>query len=68
MKVYEIVKVTGLGVKECMCEDHSTGLLFHDKKLAEYEADKMWKNETTEEDRKSGWCALHYEVKEREIK
>ena len=31
MKVYEIVKVTGLGVKECMCEYHSTGLLFHDK-------------------------------------
>jgi predicted 3-demethylubiquinone-9 3-methyltransferase (glyoxalase superfamily) len=67
-KVFEIVKVTGLGMKECMDVEHSTGLLFSDKVDAEQEADKMWKEQTTEEDRKSGWCALHFIVKERSIK
>jgi predicted 3-demethylubiquinone-9 3-methyltransferase (glyoxalase superfamily) len=66
--IFEIVKVTGLGMKECMNEEHSTGLLFYNKVDAEQEADKLWKEQTTESDRKSGWCALHFIVKERSIK
>ncbi len=66
--VFEVIKVIGLGIKECMYEEHATGLLFRSKSDAEQEADKLWKEHTTEEDRKSGWCALHYNVKERSIK
>jgi predicted 3-demethylubiquinone-9 3-methyltransferase (glyoxalase superfamily) len=66
--VFEIVKVTGLGMKECMNVEHSIGLIFHNKIDAEQEADRLWKEQTTEEDRKSGWCALHYIVKVRSIK
>jgi predicted 3-demethylubiquinone-9 3-methyltransferase (glyoxalase superfamily) len=51
-----------------MYEEYSTGLLFINKLEAEKEADRLWKEQTTEEDRKSGWCALHYDVKERIIK
>lgn len=67
-KVFEIVKVTGLGMKECMNVEHSTGLLFRNKVDAEQETDKMWKEQTTESDRKSDWCALHFIEKERSIK
>jgi hypothetical protein len=68
MKVYEIVKVCGLGLIECPNEYFSTGIIFKDKEVAEKTADEMWKNNTTEEDRKSGWCALKYIVEERELR
>ena len=67
-KVFEIVKITGVGVKECIYEEYTTGLIFHNKDDAEQEADRLWKEQTTEEDRKSGWCDLHFKVKERSIK
>ena len=65
--IYEIVKVVGIGVKESMEIEYSTGLLYYDKVEAEQEADKMWKTQTTKEDRESGWCALHFIVKKRNI-
>lgn len=65
--VYEIVKVTGLGVKECMYEYYSLGLLYYNKGEALNNANILWEKETTDEDRNSGWCALHFAVKERRI-
>ena len=66
-KVFEIVKVTGIGFKEAPYEYHSTGLLFWDKIKAEKEANKLWKEQTTEEQRTGGWCELNYIIKERKI-
>jgi predicted 3-demethylubiquinone-9 3-methyltransferase (glyoxalase superfamily) len=67
-KVFEIVKVVGLGIKESMDVEHSTGLLFFDEVEAHKQADKLWKEETSSEERNSGWCAIHYIVKERNVK
>lgn len=66
-KVYEIVKVVGLGMLESPNIEHSIGLLFSDKKDADKVADNLWKDQTSEEERKSGWCALHFIVKERQL-
>lgn len=66
--VFEIVKITGLGMIECPNVEYSTGLIYRNEIDAEQEADRLWKEQTTEEDRKSGWCALHYVVKVRSIK
>ena len=65
--VYEIVKVTGCGVMESPNEYHSIGAIYAEKEKAEQEVDRLWKANITEKDRKSGWCGLHYVVKEREI-
>ena len=66
--IFEIVKVVGLGMIESPNVEYSTGLLFLTEEDADKEADKLWKEQTTEEDRKSGWCGLHFIVKKREIK
>jgi hypothetical protein len=50
-----------------MDEEYSTGLIFKDEIRANQEAEKMWKENTTESQRKSGWCPLHYKVKERKV-
>ncbi len=63
--VFEIVERRGLGVVECINEDYSTGLIFETKESADKKADELWKEKTTEKDRNSGWCGLHYIVKER---
>lgn len=65
--VYEIIKLLGLGMPEYHNEYHSTGLLYYDKEAAIAEADRLWKANTTEADRNSGWCSLHYVVKDREV-
>jgi hypothetical protein len=67
-KVFEIVKLTGLGLMESPNIEHSTGLLYKDEDIANKEADKLWKEQTSEEERKSGWCAIHFIVKERNVK
>lgn len=64
MIVYEIVKLVGIGVVECPISEHRTGLIYANKEMAEKEADKLYKENTTESERKSGWCPLYYEVKE----
>ncbi len=66
--IFEIVKVAGLGLVESPQVEYSTGLLFFDKEMADKEADKLWKEQTTEDERKSGWCGLHFVVKKREVK
>ena len=66
--IFEIVKVVGLGLIESPNVEYSTGLLFFDKNEADNEANKLWKEHTTEEERKSGWCGLHFIVKTREVK
>jgi hypothetical protein len=66
--IFEIVKVVGLGLVESPQVEYSTGLLFFDKEMADKEADKLWKEQTTEDERKSGWCGLHFVVKKREVK
>jgi len=66
--IFEIVKVVGLGLIESPNVEYSTGLLFFDKNEADNEANKLWKENTTEEERKSGWCGLHFIVKTREVK
>jgi predicted 3-demethylubiquinone-9 3-methyltransferase (glyoxalase superfamily) len=66
--IFEIVKVVGLGMLESPNVEYSTGMLFLNKEDADKEADKLWKEQTTEEDRKSGWCGLCFIVKKREIK
>jgi hypothetical protein len=65
--VYEVIKVTGLGFKECMYEYYSLGLLYYDKKEAENNANILWEKETTDEERNSRWCSVHFVVKERQI-
>jgi len=65
MIAFEILKVVGLGVMESPeLNNHWTGLLYFDKQEAEKKADLLWKENTTEADRKSGWCSLAYVVKE----
>ncbi len=66
--IFEIVKVVGLGLVESPQVECSTGLLFFDKDVADKEADKLWKEQTTEDERKSGWCGLHFVIKKREVK
>jgi hypothetical protein len=66
--VFEIVKVIGLGLDGRFNEEHSIGLLFYNKIDAEQEAVKLWKEQTTESERKSGLCPVHFIVKERSIK
>ena len=64
MIAFEILKVVGLGVVESPLDEHWTGLLYFDKQEAEKKADILWKENTTEAERKSGWCSLAYVVKE----
>ena len=66
--LYEIVKITGVGVKECPYVEHSTGLIFKNKLEAEKEAERLLKEQTTEEERKGGWRDLNYIVKQRNVK
>lgn len=61
---YQIVKVTGLGMWESRYEYFPTGLFFNDKEKAETKAKELWLENTTEQERNSGWCGLHYEVHE----
>ena len=49
---------------ESRFEYHPTGLFFYNKEKAEKIANKMWLDNTTEKERKSGWCNLHYEIHE----
>ena len=64
-KIFEIVEVIGLNGR--FSQEHSIGLLFYNKIDAEQEADKLWKEQTTESERKSEWCPVHFIVKERSI-
>ena len=64
MKKYQTIKVTGLGMIESRFEYHPTRLFFHSKEKSEEIANNMWLKYTTEKERKSGWCDLHYEVHE----
>lgn len=41
---------------------YPTDFSFDNYKDAEAKANELWLANTTEEDRKSGWCALHYYV------
>ena len=66
-KIYEIIRIEGLGIKECMNRNFSTGLIFYNKEKANKKADELWRELTTEEDRNSGWCSLHFDVEERII-
>lgn len=66
--LYEVVKVTGFGVKESPIERCGTGLVFHNKEQAEKKADRLWKSQTTKENRESGWCPLNYEIREISLK
>jgi hypothetical protein len=64
MIVYEIVKLVGIGVVECPISEHRTGLIYANKEMAKTEAERLYKENTTEQERNSGWCNLFYEVKE----
>lgn len=62
---FEIVKIVGLGTMESPeLGNHWTGLLYFDKHEAEKKADMLWKEDTTEAERKSGWCTFYYKVEE----
>jgi hypothetical protein len=65
--IFEVVKIVGFGVYESPNVSYSTGLLFFNEDDAYKEADKLWKEQTTEEERKSGWCGLNYIVKKRNV-
>jgi len=66
-KVFEIIKIVGLGVVESPNKEFSTGLIYHNKETADQKANELWLENTTEEDRNSGWCGLHFIVKERNV-
>jgi hypothetical protein len=66
--MYQVIKHEGLGVMECPTETSGTEFIFYRKEDAEKKADELWKENTTEQDRKSGWCALHYSVREVNVK
>jgi hypothetical protein len=68
MKAYQVMKVGGFGVMESPNVVTPTEIIRLNKEDAFKEAKKKWLEETTEEDRKSGWCDLHYTVQEVEIK
>lgn len=65
MKFYQIIMHQGLGVMECPTISSAIeGELFDNEQKAEQRADELWKKHTTEDERKSSWCPLHYSVKE----
>ena len=66
--VYEIVEVTGFGTVESPIEHCGTGLIFADRVSAVREAAIMWKEKTTEQQRQSSWCPLHYTIREITVK
>lgn len=69
MKIYQILRHDGIGVVESPIETSAVvGEVFKDEKEASDRADELWKKYTTEKERKSGWCPLHFSVKEIEIK
>lgn len=66
---YQVVEIQGVGVMESPF--HSVPLLDEVFKLkldAEKRAQDLWFINTTEEERASGWCGLHYTVIKLEIK
>ena len=67
MKVYVIVEERGCGDMQSPIYYHATEWIYEDKEDAEKKANELWISNTTEDDRKSGWCALHYNVREREV-
>jgi hypothetical protein len=69
MTLYQILVHNGLGVQECPTITSALpDEIYKDKEAAEKRADDLWKLNTTEEDRKSHWCAIHYSVKQIEVK
>ncbi len=67
MEVFEIIEHVGLGVQECPTTSSGTGLIFTTKEKAEIEANRLWLENTTEEQRSSGWCDLNYSVEKVKI-
>ena len=67
MKVYAIEEQRGLGLSECPSVNYPTEFLFFNKNVAENRAKELWLKNTTEEERKSGWCALNYIVVEKTV-
>jgi hypothetical protein len=59
---FEIIKLTGCGVMESPLIHNKTGLIFSDVDIATKEADRLWKEQTTEQERDDSWCDLHYTV------
>lgn len=69
MKIYQILEHVGLGVVEA--PTITTVLpdeIYKDKQKANKRAEELWLQNTTKKDRESGWCPLHYSVKEINVK
>lgn len=69
MEAYQVVEHIGVGTSDSIMVDIPLNdEIYTDKKIAEKRADELWKEKTTEEDRKSGWCSRHFHVKTLKIK
>lgn len=66
--MYQVIKHMGLGVVECPTTTEETEFIFYKKEDAEKKADELWKENTTKDERESGWCYINYSVKKIEIK
>jgi hypothetical protein len=68
MKVYEVVRVVGLGDQGGPQQTlERTGFIYIDELSADKKANEMWLAETTEKDRTSGWCDINFSVREVEV-
>jgi len=68
MKVYEVVRIVGLGDQGGPQQTlERTGFIYMDKLSADKKANEMLLSETTEKDRTSGWCSIHFSVREVEV-
>ena len=65
--VYQIVKEEGLGLPESPRQEFVTEFIFKDEFDAKQMANKLWIENVSEEERKSGWCFTYYSVKERKL-
>lgn len=68
MKVYEVVRIVGLGEQGGPSQKFErTGFIYIDRLLADEKANEMWLSETTEKDRVDGWCWTKFSVHEVEV-
>ena len=60
--VYEVVRCDGAGTTDSRLMYSSLSLIFWNELDAKNEANRLWLENTTEDDRTRSWCHIHYIV------
>lgn len=68
-KIYEVVRVEGLGVVESpLSADIAIGELFFDEIDAINRSTHLYLDTVSDKERNSGWCNVNYVVRERMVR